>query len=215
MPTCILSCTKRRLRCCPSLPIFSPPASSRHAQTRAASERIRKADSPPPSDKKVCHLCPCHHSQATRELTHTSPSDNLPAANHHLADLLPFQPTADPELTQQVSLLEIHLLIRSEQLPSALSKITSLLSSPGTDLAQTLHLLTLKASVFAAAGKPEKGFSLAIRAASSAERAGLVPVLLEALAQLAGILNKVGEFGAAREVVEAALPQVSLRDSSH
>lgn len=70
-------------------------------------------------------------------------------------------------------------------------------------------MLVLKASVFAAAGKPEKGFSLVIRAASRAERAGLVPVLLEALAELGGILNKVAEFKAARDIAEAALPQVS------
>lgn len=94
-------------------------------------------------------------------------------------------------------------------LPSAYRKIASLLATT-SDLAQTLHLLTLKAAVFAAAGKPEKGFSIAVRAASRAERAGLVPVLLEALAALAEILNKVGEFAAAREVVEAALPQVGL-----
>ena len=92
-------------------------------------------------------------------------------------------------------------------LPSAYRKITSLLATT-SDLAQTLHLLTLKAGVFAAAGKPGKGFSIAVRAASRAERAGLVPVLLEALAALAEILNKVGEFGPARELVEAALPQV-------
>lgn len=92
-------------------------------------------------------------------------------------------------------------------LSSAYRKIASLLSNT-TDLAQTLHLLTLKAAVFAAAGKPEKGFSIAVRAASRAERAGLVPALLEALAALAEILNKVGEFAAAREVVEGSLPQV-------
>jgi hypothetical protein len=33
-------------------------------------------------------------------------------------------------------------------------------------------------------------------------------VLLEALAALAEILNKVGEFGASRDLAEAALPQV-------
>ena len=94
-------------------------------------------------------------------------------------------------------------------MPSAYRKITSLLAST-SDLAQTLHLLTLKAGVFAAAGKPEKGFSIVVRAASRAERAGLVPVLLEALAALAEVLNKIGKFGPAREVVEAALPQVCL-----
>lgn len=147
--------------------------------------------------------------QNHRVLTRVFRSDNVSAAQHHLSHLLPLYPAADPELTHQIALLEITLKIRSRQLPNALSKISSLLSGPSTDLAQTLHLLTLKASVFAAAGKPEKGFSLVIRAASRAERAGLVPVLLEALVELAGILTKLGEFNAAREVIEAALPQVS------
>jgi hypothetical protein len=92
-------------------------------------------------------------------------------------------------------------------LPKAYQKVSSLLAEK-LDLAHTLHLLTLKAAVFAAAGKPEKGFSIAVRAASRAERAGLLPVLLEALAALAEILNRVGEFGASRDLVEAALPQV-------
>lgn len=138
-------------------------------------------------------------------------SANFAAANAHLSMLRPLTHTSDPELSHQISLLDISLLMHpsSADLPSAYRKITSLLATT-SDLAQTLHLLTLKAGVFAAAGKPEKGFSIAVRAASRAERAGLVPVLLEALAALAEILNKVGEFGAAREVVEAALPQVCL-----
>jgi hypothetical protein len=98
-------------------------------------------------------------------------------------------------------------------LPKAYQKISSLLAEK-LDLAHTLHLLTLKAAVFAAASKPEKGFSIAVRAASRAERAGLLPVLLEALAALAEILNKVGEFGAARDLAEAALPQVCFSDFS-
>ena len=138
-----------------------------------------------------------------------SDSANLSAANAHLSKLLPLTQTSDPDLSHQISLLEITLLMHPSgpDLPTAYRRITSLLAIT-SDLAQTLHLLTLKAGVFAAAGKPEKGFSIAVRAASRAERAGLVPVLLEALAALAEILNKVGEFGPAREVVEAALPQV-------
>lgn len=142
--------------------------------------------------------------------THFLDSSNLATAGAHLSLLLPLTQTSDPDLAHQISLLEIALLMHptSPDLPSAYRKITGLLSTT-SDLAQTLHLLTLKAGVFAAAGKPEKGFSIAVRAASRAERAGLVPVLLEALAALAEILNKVGEFAAAKELVKAALPQVS------
>lgn len=156
-----------------------------------------------PDIRSKSYLCHAH--------TTLSYSANLAAANAHLSQLLPLAQTSDPDLSHQISLLEINLLMHPSgpDLPGAYRKITSLLATTN-DLAQTLHLLTLKAGVFAAAGKPEKGFSIAVRAASRAERAGLVPVLLEALAALAEILNKVGEFGAAKEVVEAALPQVSL-----
>lgn len=142
--------------------------------------------------------------------TYLPDSSNLATAGAHLSLLLPLTQTSDPDLAHQISLLEIALLTHptSPDLPSAYRKITAMLSTT-SDLAQTLHLLTLKAGVFAAAGKPEKGFSIAVRAASRAERAGLVPVLLEALAALAEILNKVGEFAAAKELIEAALPQVS------
>lgn len=150
-------------------------------------------------------------SQACCAPADFSHSSNLAAANAHLSQLLPLTQTSDPDLSHQISLLEIALLTHPSgpNLPSAYRKIVSLLANT-SDLAQTLHLLTLKAAVFATAGKPEKGFSIAVRAASRAERAGLVPVLLEALAALAEILNKVGEFAAAREAVEAALPQVSF-----
>jgi hypothetical protein len=141
----------------------------------------------------------------------SAPSSNLPAAHTHLSLLLPLSQISDPDLSHQISLLEIDLLMHPSgpNLPKAYQKISSLLAEK-LDLAHTLHLLTLKAAVFAAAGKPEKGFSIAVRAASRAERAGLLPVLLEALAALAEILNKVGEFGASRELAEAALPQVCV-----
>ena len=57
-------------------------------------------------------------------------------------------------------------------------------------------------------GQPTKGFSIALRAASTAERHRLVPVMLEALAALAIIFNDISEFEAARDFVEAALPMV-------
>jgi anaphase-promoting complex subunit 5 len=150
----------------------------------------------------------CNASCSDTTFSHSS---NLAAANAHLSQLLPLTQISDPDLSHQISLLEIALLMHPSRpdLPSAYRKTASLLAAT-SDLAQTLHLLTLKAAVFAAAGKPEKGFSIAVRAASRAERAGLVPVLLEALAALAEILNKVGAFGAARELAGAALPQVCL-----
>ena len=84
------------------------------------------------------------------------------------------------------------------------------------DIAQRLHLLVLKAKVFAAGGQPIKGFSIALRAASTAERCLLVNVLIEALGVLGAILLVLSEFEAARDLVQAALPYVRLlsRDES-
>ncbi len=77
------------------------------------------------------------------------------------------------------------------------------------DLAQRLQLLVLKSKVFAAAGQPMKGFSIILRAALTAERHKIVPVLVEALAVLCTILISLGEFAAAKELLEAILPHVS------
>jgi hypothetical protein len=199
------------LCCCSDLAGCTPQPDQRHFKAGTADRRICETHSASSSDSKVFYISLKSTSHFCLAYTITSDSANLAAANAHLSKLLPLTQTSDPDLSHQISLLEIALFMHPSELdlPSAYRKITSLLATT-SDLAQTLHLLTLKVGVFTAAGKPEKGFSIAVRAASRAERAGLVPVLLEALAALAEILNKVGEFGPAREVLEAALPQVCL-----
>jgi hypothetical protein len=77
------------------------------------------------------------------------------------------------------------------------------------DIAQRLHLLVLKAKIFAAGGQPIKGFSITLRAASMAERYSLISILTEALGVLSVILNELSEFNAAKDIAEAALPSVS------
>lgn len=76
-----------------------------------------------------------------------------------------------------------------------------------------IKLLILKARVFALVGMPEKGFSIILRAASSAHRALLLPVMWEALAGLCVILLDLGEFAAVRDVVDAVVPQVCFLSS--
>jgi anaphase-promoting complex subunit 5 len=71
-----------------------------------------------------------------------------------------------------------------------------------------IKLLTLKARLFAKAGLPTKGFSIAMRAASSAQRAMIMPAMWEAIGALCVILIDLGEFGAARSLVDAIMPQV-------
>lgn len=68
-------------------------------------------------------------------------------------------------------------------------------------------MLISKASLFAKIGHPERGFSVALRAASISFKAGLLPDLWRAVGALGGILNAVGEFGASRRLLDAVLPQ--------
>lgn len=65
----------------------------------------------------------------------------------------------------------------------------------------------MKADLFRKAGKPERGFSIALRAASVAYKAKLMPSLWTAVGLLANILNTLGECASAKRLLEAVLPQ--------
>lgn len=86
----------------------------------------------------------------------------------------------------------------------------SIPTHPLTDISHRLRLLLFKAGIWARAGKPAKGFSIALRVASSAHRALILPVLWEAVGALANILLDLSEFDGARQLVDGIMPQVSL-----
>lgn len=65
----------------------------------------------------------------------------------------------------------------------------------------------MKADLFRKIGKPEYGFSVALRAASVAYKAKLMPSLWSAVSLLANILNSLGECASAKRLLEAVLPQ--------
>lgn len=65
----------------------------------------------------------------------------------------------------------------------------------------------MKADLFRKIGKPEYGFSVALRAASVAYKAKLMPSLWSAVGLLANILNSLGECASAKRLLEAVLPQ--------
>ena len=68
--------------------------------------------------------------------------------------------------------------------------------------------MTLKAQIYNQAGIPQKGFSIAIRAASLAYKARLLPALWEAVGALCQILNSLKEFNATSRLLRAIMPQV-------
>ncbi|KAF2089975.1 anaphase-promoting complex protein [Saccharata proteae CBS 121410] len=117
---------------------------------------------------------------------------------------------ADPEITFQLILLEIELLISLGSLSTALQKVEDAalaLREGDGDLYQTLRLQNIKALLYSKAGVPEKGFSVAVRAANSAHRAKLWPVLWEAVSVIAGVLVAVGEYESAKKLGDALIPQ--------
>jgi hypothetical protein len=72
-------------------------------------------------------------------------------------------------------------------------------------------ILIAKADLFRAAGQPEQGFSVALRAASVSFKARLMPCLWVATGLLANILNAVAEFDAGAKMLHAVIPQVRRR----
>jgi anaphase-promoting complex subunit 5 len=69
--------------------------------------------------------------------------------------------------------------------------------------------MLLKALLCAKIGRPQKGFTVAMRAARAAWQAKLVPALWEAWGAVANILGALREYDAERRVLAAILPQVA------
>ena len=147
--------------------------------------------------------------------------EDFAAADSYLALLRPMHTFSDPEIANQIDLLDISAKRKRGWLDLALEKTNTLISrshahdaadferGASADIAHHLHLMVAKASIFSEAGHARKGFSITVRAAATAERLHLLPVVLEAFVVLSGILNDMGEFEGAKALAEAGLPFVS------
>jgi anaphase-promoting complex subunit 5 len=142
-----------------------------------------------------------------RDLHH----NNLDGADQLLAQLRQSDSADnDPELSFEIELLYIDYLMRRTDFGSALAKIEELaLSVKDTvgDVNLRVKLLTLKASLHDKSGRPQKGFSIAVRAASIAWRARLIPGLWVAMGSIANILTSLGEFYAASQILISVIPR--------
>jgi anaphase-promoting complex subunit 5 len=117
----------------------------------------------------------------------------------------------DSELAFQIHLHKVEYLERLGSYTEALETIEDLadkLKSEDADIYQRIHVMVLKALLFARVGKPQKGFSVAMRAANAAWEAKLIPTLWEAWGAVANILGALEEFGAQRQILDAIIPQV-------
>ncbi|KAF1811076.1 putative anaphase-promoting complex subunit Apc5 [Eremomyces bilateralis CBS 781.70] len=131
-------------------------------------------------------------------------------AAEHLLKQLKAGAASDPEIRFQITISEIDYLVRISSFSDAFNLIEDVadgFKDASADIYQRIHILVTKANLFAKCGKPERGFSLAMRAASTAHRAKVLPSMWEAVATLSNILNHLSEFDAARQLLEAIIPQ--------
>lgn len=134
--------------------------------------------------------------------------------------LVALKPSTDPSsspLDPELSFLQheayIDYLASYGLYPEAFNAISSLsqsLKSDNADILQRVSVLLMQADLWRRVGKPERGFSVALRAASVSFRARLGSSLWSAVGLLGNILNDLGECESARRLIEAVLPQVCI-----
>ena len=89
-----------------------------------------------------------------------------------------------------------------------LEDLATKLTDQEADIYQRVKLMTLKAYIYDRAGIPQKGFSVALRAASLAHRTKLLPALFEAVGRVCAVLLSLSEFSPAAKLLESIMPQV-------
>jgi len=110
-------------------------------------------------------------------------------------------------------MLEVDYLVRKELYTSAFEMIEHLADEcekQDADVYQRIRLLCAKVFLFAKCGRPQKGFTLALRATTAALQGKIIPALWEAVAALAVVLIGVSQFKSATQLLEVAIPQVIL-----
>lgn len=143
--------------------------------------------------------------------------NNHEAVDHLLTQLLQAGPESlETDMVFIIDSLHIESLTRRGDFDVAAAKIERLMAElrdDDRDVALRIRLLLSKAHLFDRIGRPEKGFTVSMRAASMAWRARLMPLLWQAIGALANILVALGEFAAAARLVIAVLPRCLETDA--
>ncbi|KKK24916.1 anaphase-promoting complex protein [Aspergillus rambellii] len=137
-------------------------------------------------------------------------NDDKVAASYLLSQLQAID-LPDNDLSLLLSFLSIEFMIRQGNYARALEAIENTAQSihqENFDIQSQVKLLCLKARIFDKTDHPQRGFSLAMRAASIAHRSRLLPGLWEAICVLARVLLSLKEFPAVSEMVESIMPQI-------
>ncbi|KAJ4287004.1 APC5 protein [Kalmusia sp. IMI 367209] len=118
--------------------------------------------------------------------------------------------SADPELVFVLSQSRIDYLVARYQYSEAWEAVDELAitaKEERADIMQRISSLIAKAVLYKRLGRPEKGFSVALRAASVACKARLEKCLFIAVGLLANILNSAADYNAAIRLLNAIIPK--------
>jgi anaphase-promoting complex subunit 5 len=135
--------------------------------------------------------------------------NNLDGADQLLGQLLQCR-GGDSDLTFELNRLQIDAMMRGGDYQGALTKIESLAAEQkedGEDIYFRVKLLIMKAVLFDKCGRPQKGFSIAVRAAAIAWRARLLSALWQAMGAIANILTSLEEFEASSQILASIMPR--------
>ncbi|CAN8100104.1 unnamed protein product [Discula destructiva] len=142
-----------------------------------------------------------------RDLHH----DDLDGAEYLLSQIMQSKPDdLEPDLVFVVDSLHYELLVRRGDLQAASAKVEKLIaetSDQDKDVAIRVRLLLMKAQLFEKAGRAQRGFSVAMRAANLAWKARLMNLLWQSIGTLADILNSLEEFAAAEKLLLVIIPR--------
>ncbi|KAL1961512.1 hypothetical protein VTN77DRAFT_1653 [Rasamsonia byssochlamydoides] len=136
--------------------------------------------------------------------------DDTIAAEHLLSQLQDMQ-LPEIDLSLHLSFLEIEFRLRKGDYHRSLKiveQIAQSMQQENFDVFTQIKLLCYKARIMDKTGQPQRGFSLAMRAASIAHRSRALPALWETIGVLANVLLSLREFEAAAEMTESIMPQV-------
>lgn len=114
--------------------------------------------------------------------------------------------------------MEIEFRLRKGHYAQAMATVEGIAQSmqqENFDVLAQIRLLCYKARILEKTGLPQRGFSLAMRAASIAHRSRVLPGLWEAIRVLAVVLLSLREFEAASEMMESIMPQVLELDDRY
>ncbi|KAE8315681.1 anaphase-promoting complex subunit 5-domain-containing protein [Aspergillus transmontanensis] len=117
----------------------------------------------------------------------------------------------DNDITALLGFLHVEHLIRQGNCTRALEIVERTAQTThrdNFDIHCQVKLLCLKACILEKTSQPQRGFSLAMRAANIAYRSRFLPGLWEAICALSGVLLSLREFEAVVAMVESIMPQI-------